>query len=286
MHMNPWNLIQPTDDDKKRILIALETLDIIRQGFYQKGDIRIQLRNDQHCNLGKVIPYSPESLDRMRTVFSVRACTHNDKKPCSIRVEDSDSLQAAIHLDKPLVLNFANARRPGGGFLYGARAQEESLCRASSLYASISASPSKQMYDYNRERNCPVDSDYMLLSPDVCVFRDADGGLLDVPYYVSVLTVPAPDRNGSARTVSPTELTPVIKRRLRNVFVVASLHGYRSLVLGAWGCGAFGNDPYAVAECFRELLIDEQYGELFDDVVFAVLKDAAALDAFRKQLVP
>ena len=51
---------------------------------------------------------------------------------------------------------------------------------------------------------------------------------------------------------------------------IAAENGYRNLVLGAWGCGAFGNKPEAVAEHFRQVLIDEEYGKCFDNVCFAI----------------
>ena len=76
------------------------------------------------------------------------------------------------------VLNFADARQPGGLYLYGESTQEEALCRQSTLYASISSEKARVMYDNNRDvKN--LDTDYLLLSPCVEVFRDSELNLTD-----------------------------------------------------------------------------------------------------------
>lgn len=258
------------------IAIALATVRITRQGYYGKGDTRIFLKNGIHENFDQAIPYSPQFLETMR----IKGDTNKRRVPCRIRIIESDSLEAAVGLDKPLVLNFADPYVPGGGFLSGAKTQEESLCRASTLYSSLCSEKASEMYEYNKSYVSPVDSDFMLLSPEVCVFRNAEGNLLDIPRYLSVISAAAPDRYGRASQVPPAELRCVIKKRLQNVFMVALQNGYRSLVFGAWGCGAFGNDTAQVAECFYELLIREEYACYFDEIVFAILHSCTKLDIF------
>lgn len=167
-------------------------------------------------------------------------------------------------------MNFVNARHPGGGFLYGANGQEEDLCRASTLYASISSASAKGMYVFNRKSRSPVDSDYMLISPTAYVFRDAAGNFLNEPFRISVITVPAPDKLCRAVNVPQAELDETVKNRLRNMLRVAVRHGYRVLILGAWGCGAFANDSKDIARCFRYVLVTERYGSYFDDIIFAI----------------
>jgi uncharacterized protein (TIGR02452 family) len=170
---------------------------------------------------------------------------------------------------EPLVLNFASAKSPGGGFLSGARAQEESLARASALYACIVNSP---MYGFHQGLHDAMYSSWMIYSPSVPVFRDDDGALLEEPWSCAFLTAPAPN----AKVVlerSPDradELCNVMKSRVRRALAIAALHHHRHLVLGAWGCGVFGNDPAFVAAKFREEL-DGAFRGAFDEVVFAVL---------------
>ena len=187
-----------------------------------------------------------------------------------IEVTGEDSFQAAARFERALVLNFANAHHPGGGFLIGARAQEEALCRGSTLYASISSEKAREMYRYNNTHPSAVESDYMLLSPEVCVFRDVDCEPLERPFIASVITAPAPNRRGAALFTSGERIRETFLRRIRIILRVAADRGYRALVLGAWGCGAFGNAPVMVAECFRTALVEDGFGRAFDTVAFAV----------------
>lgn len=195
---------------------------------------------------------------------------------------DGDSYQVAYGFVHPLVMNFANAIHPGGGFLNGARAQEESLCRNSTLYLSLVSDKAREMYNYNKNNLNPLDSDYMLVTPDVCVFRNLNGELLQEPYNVSVVTIPAPNKNGRAKDVEESTLNDVMTYRLRRMLYMAARYGYRNLVLGAWGCGAFGHDAETVAGYFYKLFFEEGFDEFFDNVAFAILHDEDKINAFRK----
>lgn len=189
---------------------------------------------------------------------------------CVIRVTNEDSFEAAARLPDAAVMNFANAHKAGGGFLLGANAQEESLCRCSTLYASISSDAAAEMYRRNNLHPRPLESDYMLFSPQVCVFRSKSGDLLEAPFTVSVFTAAAPNRNGLAIAAPLSKIGEAMLRRIRIMLRVAALHGKRSLVLGAWGCGAFRNPPERVAGYFRTALIDEGMQAYFEQVCFAV----------------
>lgn len=175
----------------------------------------------------------------------------------------------------PLCLNFASARSPGGGFLSGAEAQEESIARASTLYPTLMACPS--YYDANRGSRSPLYTDNMILSPRVTVFRNDDGSLTAKPFDIAVLTAPAPNA-GVARkhSIPEHEIEHIMRRRVANVLAVAAASGYSALVLGAWGCGVFRNDPAFVAGCFRESLRDE-YADAFEIVRFSVLDSQSNL---------
>ena len=167
-------------------------------------------------------------------------------------------------------MNFANAHNPGGGFLNGANAQEEALCRQSTLFKSISNSDSEEMYDYNCSHDLPCASDYMIISPNVCVFRDIKDNFLDEPFTTSVITIPAPNRNGAAANIPQEEIDEIMKNRLRKMFAVAIHYDYKNLILGAWGCGAFGNNPNTVAKYFYDLLFEEDFCYSFDEIIFAI----------------
>ena len=115
-----------------------------------------------------------------------------------------------------------------------------------------------------------VESDYMLLSPNVLVFRNASLELLAEPFTAGVITVPAPNKRGAAMFAPAGLVEETMLRRIRILLLIAADNRYRNLVLGAWGCGAFGNKPQDVAEYFRKVLINEGYGRLFDEVRFAI----------------
>jgi uncharacterized protein (TIGR02452 family) len=170
------------------------------------------------------------------------------------------------------VLNFASARNPGGGYVNGAQAQEEALCRASALYPCLLRAP--EFYAHHREVRDPFYSDRVIHSPAVPVFRDDSGALLDEPFRAGFLTSPAPNAGVIARTMPERcdEVGPALDVRAERVMEVAVAHGYRRLVLGAWGCGVFQNDPARVAAAFARLLTgDGRFVGAVDEVVFAVL---------------
>ncbi|MFD3538662.1 TIGR02452 family protein [Streptomyces sp. NPDC058662] len=180
------------------------------------------------------------------------------------------------------VLNFASARNPGGGYLRGAKAQEEALCRASALYETLLEAP--EYYEVHRAELSTFYTDRVIHSPGVPVFRDDRGELLETPFLAGFLTSPAPNA-GTIRRQEPervAEIPAALARRAERVLEVAALHGYRHLVLGAWGCGVFRNEPAQVAEAFRELLAG-RFAGTFDHVVFAVLdRDPAPREAFAR----
>ncbi len=245
------------------IEIAKETLSIIKRKHYTVSRKKIYLPD---IDIEKVVVYSPaDGEELLKKDFSGK-----QGEMCTFSVINKDSFEAAKCFDKPFVMNFANAHRAGGGFELGANAQEETLCRCSTLFASISSAEAKEMYRYNNSHICAVESDYMLLSPEVCVFRDAEGQLMEDNFTAAVITVPAPNRRGAAMFATSKLISETFIRRIRIMLAIAIENGYRNLVLGAWGCGAFGNKPESVAEYFRQVLIDEEYGKCFDNVCFAI----------------
>lgn len=261
----------------KLIQAAREAIDITKARRYLwKGEERVLPEGD----FGAVEVVSPEcGAELLGRDFSGALKGEIGR----IEVTDEDSFLAAARLERPLVLNFANAHHPGGGFLIGARAQEEALCRESTLYASISSEKAREMYRYNNLHPCAVESDYMLLSPEVCVFRNIGCEPLERPFMASVITAPAPNRRGAALFASGDRIHETFLRRIRIILRVAAVRGYRNLVLGAWGCGAFGNDPVMLAECFRTALVEDGFGRAFSILVFAVCgeRDGPNPTAFR-----
>lgn len=185
-------------------------------------------------------------------------------------VTNETTLSAARRLGKDVAcLVFASAKSPGGGFLNGAEAQEESIARSSALYPCQVAA--REFYDFHRRQDDLRYSDRVIYSPGVPVFRADDGGLLDESYAVSFLTAAAPNL-GAIVTNQPTaaaSVPGVLAVRAERVLAVAAAHGHRKLILGAWGCGVFRNDPAVVAAAFAAGV--GRARRHFDHIVFAVL---------------
>jgi uncharacterized protein (TIGR02452 family) len=201
---------------------------------------------------------------------------HGDANPLPmIEVTTESTLAAAARMgEDAATLVFASAKRPGGGFLGGAKAQEESIARSSALYRCQLAVP--EFYAYHRKIGDPYYSDRVIYSPGVPVFRDDNGALLAKPYRTSFLSAAAPNlRNHPQRAAGAPE---VLRRRASRVLQVAATHGHRSLVLGAWGCGAFRNEPAIVADAFARALASVNW---FDHIVFAIRDRLPGAPAYR-----
>lgn len=183
----------------------------------------------------------------------------------------------------PLCLNFASAKNPGGGFLGGSEAQEENLAKSSGLYACIAQMTA--MYDANRALRSCIYHDDMIYSPQVPVFRDDAYAFLDAPYPASFVTAPAVNRGALSRN-EPERMRDVeacMLQRIDKLLSLALHHGHRDLVLGAWGCGVFGNLPGDMARWFAaHLLHNPRYRNAFGHVTFAVLErgDSGTFAAF------
>ena len=188
------------------------------------------------------------------------------RRETRVQVANETTLQASRRLVecglKPLALNFANGLHPGGGFLNGARAQEEVLCRSSALYSTLVDDP---MYEHHRRRQRPDSTDWTIYSPNVPVFRTDDGVELDRPWSLSFLTCAAP----YAPAIGQPEAGDLLQKRILRILAIARSYSYLALVLGAWGCGAFANDPHRTAVDFRKAL-EKDFSGVFSDIVFAI----------------
>jgi uncharacterized protein (TIGR02452 family) len=266
-----------------RARIARETLDILARGWYSAPDGRrvpiADLLARAQAGSRLVTPDDFGALLRGRAAV---APSH----PTEFRVVNCTTLAAAGQLVRDgaadvCCLNFASAKNPGGGFLNGSQAQEESLARASGLYACIG--PMRAMYDTNRQFGSCLYTDHMIYSPGVPVFRDDDDALLAEPYTAAFITAPAV----SVGALHPRErrlIEPTMLARAEKVLALAAAHGHEALVLGAWGCGVFRNDPADVARWFRQHLGEGgSFRGAFRTVVFAVLdrsEDERTLKSF------
>lgn len=175
-----------------------------------------------------------------------------------------------------LVLNFANPVNPGGGVRRGARAQEEDLCRKSSLLLSLESHQAQRYYKYNRSLNTYMGSDAIILSPNVEIIKDVNGELLDESIIVSVMTCAAPMITLGMEGLNDEQYQELFYNRICGMLKCAAYWGYQALVLGAFGCGAFGNDAKLVSDLFYKALKEFNYDgmiakDFFRRIDFAVL---------------
>ena len=172
--------------------------------------------------------------------------------------------------EDPAVLNFASARNPGGGFVGGAKAQEEDLARCSGLYPCLV--PQSDYYAVNRAQESLIYSDHLIYSPRVPWFRTRSRNAPDRVTLASVITAPAPNAGEVLRrdpSAGP-EIEAALRHRAGLVLALAESQGHRTLLLGGWGCGVFRNDPALVADAFGSWLATERFAGAFDHVAFAV----------------
>lgn len=201
------------------------------------------------------------------------------KKAGKVRVEIGRTFEAALALQEEFqgkrigVLNFAASGTPGGGVTHGSYAQEESLCRCSTLYPSLlTVEAAMGFYSYHKD-NCSWEaSDRCVYSPDVVIVRDDRDLLCDrLPpekfVKVDVVTCAAPHIFRDVR-IKGEELFRMHISRAKNILRAAAHNGVDIFVGGAFGCGAFHNDSCIVAWAWREAL--KEYREKFDLIDFVI----------------
>jgi len=205
-------------------------------------------------------------------------------EPAKVIVTKNRSFEAARPYAeqglKVAVLNFASSTNPGGGVTRGASAQEECLCRVSTLYPCLNdVSMWNLFYTPHRKAKNPLHNDDIIYTKDVLVFKDDDLQPLDNPFAVDVITCAAPTlreetsnrynpSDGKHVDVTPEELLALHEKRGRLILEAAAANGAEVLILGAFGCGAFKNDPAVVAQAYANIL--PEYLRYFQTIEFAV----------------
>jgi len=202
-------------------------------------------------------------------------------------VSGKRTLEAAsgYKMKKTCILNFASATNPGGGVVHGSSAQEEALCRCSTLYFVLDTDElMRDFYLPHRKTGNALYNDDLIYSPDVYAIKNDSSYPKrlseDQWYKVNVITCAAPnlrerpsnmmnpDGGKQSANISEGDLRVLLEKRIRRIFAAAGADGNEVLILGAFGCGAFRNPPKIVAKAFHKVF--EEYEDCFEIVEFAV----------------
>ena len=233
--------------------------------------------------------------------------TSADETKTEITVTDNRTFAAAMGLvqenpgKKVVVHNFASATKPGGGVTNGSNAQEECLCRCSTLYPVLN---SKQLWDsfyqFHRNRRDARYTDTCIYSPGILIIKSDTNAPQRLPEekwcQVDVITCAAPNLrprpnnamnpgNDAAVRVTDKELLELHKKRAWHMFCAAAANGADILVLGAFGCGVFQNNPEVVARAYKETIAE--FPVKFEKIEFAVYctpSDTRNFEVFRRVL--
>lgn len=278
---------------------AQETLHIMEEGYYEAGGRRIEIKELLERSRKESFLLTPEEGEELLAGWEETrtgggelenggADNLNTGRGCAgkltIRTENYSTVDAVLKLtaegkQKIGVLNFASAKNPGGGFLNGAMAQEESLAVSGGLYKTLTVH--EKYYQRNRSCGTMMYTDHAIYSPEVVFFRDGRFGLLEQPVTASVLTLPAVNMGQvMIRGEDTGRAEQVMRRRMKLALAVFAKEECRHLILGAYGCGVFRNDPKKIARWWKELLA-EGFGDVFESVEFAVLDRSSSQECIR-----
>ena len=283
-----------TDRRSKLKQIAQSTLDAIEKQSYTLDGTTYDLSVATADSKRNTAYYAPDSLLSQWASGSPASATSQT----NISVLEVSTLEGMRFLHDTLcsttdptgpiqdiptigVLNFASARKPGGGFLSGAQAQEESLARASTLYPTLMTRTAQAFYTlHNRDPKAGYYTHAMVYSPRVAFVRDDAGAWLP-PLRADVLTSAAVNAGvvrqslfgRTAGAAIEGKIADAMRERMARVLYLFEQQGVRHLVLGSFGTGVFKNSVETVAHLWVDLLAADQsrFANSFETVVFAIL---------------
>lgn len=240
-----------------------------------------------HPRLSAAIAASIASQTIVLEDEAVAPATEHFCTPARVTVTRNRSFEAASGYpgQRVAVLNFASAVSPGGGVLKGSTAQEECLCRISTLFPCLVAPGLKEAFyePHFRARDARHNDD-CIYTPGVVVFKTDTAAPENLPdddwYTVDVITCAAPNLRllpgnemnpeaGRSFAGMPDETLHALHvRRLRRILDLAAAGGAEVVILGAFGCGAFLNDPHVVADAMAQ--VTREYLHMFRTIEYAV----------------
>ena len=262
--------------------IAADTILTIRRGFYYFGNTKVNIQRRMNKAISESHYYDPLWVAQLLVDNEAQEYVYPTQPSTVMETENETTNEGLFRLTREgetniMVLNFASVKKPGGGFLNGKQAQEECLARTSTLYPSLLARP--ELYNDNAQ----VDDEYyfnsMTYSPGVLFIKDDVGNYIK-PVEAAVMTVAAPNVSKiPAEEYNEDKLYGVLYDRIYAMLLIAMLRGHKTLLLGAWGCGVFRNDPTQIAEIFSDILWN-RFDGCFKRVVFSVYDNRDGLPIY------
>lgn len=260
-------------DKNERTEVFKNTTETVSAGHYQASDGTIKefYRNDEMINgtkfYSKKVKVDYNALKRYEYT--------------KISVIDIDCLYAAeqlIHKGlNPAVLNMASFHTPGGGVERGSAAQEESIFRRTNIFRSLYQFHSVgENYNIKQlEERYPLEMHFgAIYTPSVMVFKSSENDgckLLDNPFFIDVITMPAIKKPETENGKLAAWAKDILKIKIKQIFDIAITNGNDSLVLSAFGCGAYGTPPDEMAKLFYDTINSEKYKNAFKEIVFAII---------------
>lgn len=261
------------------IKVFAETVDCVNKGYYinKKGEKVVIPSEHEGISIDNATFYDSDIKKKINFDKLKRYKTE-------ITVVNQDCLKSAKELYddgySPAVVNFASFKVPGGGVRKGSRAQEENLCRRTNLFESIFRFIDTLAKEYGLpldKKRYPLPVNHgAIYSPSISVFRESDDKnyeFMDELFNVDVITIAALKNPPLEKGHMNAWAKSITKEKIRTMLNLAIYWENDSIVLGAFGCGAFANPPEDVAKLFKEVLSEPEYCDKFEKIVFAVLDD-------------
>lgn len=236
--------------------------------FNEKTIVPIPVSKIQYC-INNTIKYSLDDLNQILNPIHYLTNINTSINLTNIKVLNAECLDIAIQFKQngsnPVVLNMASTIRPGGGYKTGAGAQEESLFRRSCLYLCL------------KEEFYPLDLNSGIYTPNAIIISESEAKLynyLPNPEYISFISFPALNLNNPDNSkIKQSDIDSLTYDKIDAIFKIALLNKHDTIILSAFGCGAFGNDPTNVANIFKQVIVDRSYDKQFTNIIFAIIED-------------
>lgn len=203
----------------------------------------------------------------MKSLYNNEINLSNIKTDTNISIIATDTVSALFdtNSDNICILNFASFKNPGGMFLNGSIAQEESLCHQSILF-NVLENFKHTFYNENKKNlNNGLYNNNLIYSKDILFIKD------DNKKFADVITCASPNRKFACNryNISDYQCYSSMYSRIYTILASAKKNHVKTLILGAYGCGVFGNDPNMVACIFKFLLL-KYFNNNFENVIFAI----------------